>query len=154
MLTIFGRKKLTTERTAHIFSHHIIDTVETGFPDVAGFINDCPEFIVNPGIQPDDYGKFLMLVIAANFNYISQHFSDGQDKEIIESSVQKMAPVFDMTPTEFVLKVKEYKECMSRLNSPSKNILYAMSKGVFHMYNLNQYQEEYFRQMKTSNPMY
>jgi len=154
MLTIFGRKKLTTERAAHIFSHNIIETVETGFPELAGFINDSPEFIVNPKVQPDDYGKFLMIVVAGNFSYLSQNFTDGQDKEIIENCVQKMAPVFDMTPIEFSLKIKEYKECMARANHPSKNIIYAMSKGVFLKYELNQYQEEYFRQMKTANPIF
>jgi hypothetical protein len=154
MLTIFGRKKLTTERAAHMFSHHIIETVETGFPELAGFINDSPEFISNPNIQPGDFGKFLMIVIAGNFTYISQYFTEGQDKEIIENCVQKMAPAFGMTPTEFSLKIKEYKDCMARANHPSKNIIYAMSKGVFLKYGLNDYQEEYFRQMKTANPIF
>ena len=154
MLTIFGKKKLTTERAAHMFSHHIIETVETGFPELAGFINDSPEFIINPDIQANDYGKFLMIVIAGNFSYLAQHFTDGQDRDIIESCVQKMAPVFDMTPTEFSIKVKEYKECMARANHPSKNIVYAMSKGVFVKYGLSEFQEEYFRQMKTPNPIF
>ena len=154
MLTIFGRKKISTERAAHIFSHHIIETVESGFADLAGFINDSPEFIVDPNIQSDDYGKFLMIVIAGNFSYITQHFSDGQDKEIIDSCVQKLAPAFEMTPTEFSLKIKEYKECMARANHPSKNIIYAMSKGVFLKYNLSAFQEDYFRQMKTPNPIF
>lgn len=154
MLTIFGRKKLSTERAAHIFSHHIIETVESGFADVAGFINDSPEFITNPNIQPDDYGKFLMIVISGNFSYITQYFSEGQDKEIIDSCIQKLAPAFGMTPVEFGLKVKEYKECMSRANHPSKNMIYAMSKGVFVKYDLSEFQEEYFRQVKTPNPIF
>lgn len=154
MLTIFGRKKLTTERAAHVFSHNIIETVESGFADVAGFINDSPEFVTSPNIQPDDYGKFLMIVIAGNFSYITQYFSEGQDKEIIEACVQKLAPAFGMTPIEFSTKVKEYKECMSRANHPSKNIIYAMSKGVFVKYELADYQEEYFRLMKTPNPIF
>lgn len=29
-----------------------------------------------------------------------------------------------------------------------------MSKAVFFKYNLNDYQEEYFRQMKTPNPIF
>ncbi len=154
MLTIFGRKKISSDRAAHIFSHRIIETVESGFADVAGFINDSPEFIIDPNIQADDYGKFLMVVIAGNFTYITQHFTDGEDKEIIEGCIEKLAPAFGMTKAEFSIKVKEYKECMSRANHPSKNIVYAMSKGVFVKYNLNNYQEEYFRQMKTPNPIF
>jgi hypothetical protein len=76
------------------------------------------------------------------------------EAEITECITQKMAPVFDMTPTEFKMKVKEYKELMSRANHPSKNIIYAMSKGVFLKYNLVDFQEDYFRQMKTPNPIF
>jgi hypothetical protein len=154
MLTIFGRKKVSADRVAHIFSHNIIETVETGFADVAGFINDSPEFVLSPCISDTDYGKFLMIVIAGNYSYVSQYFNDGMDAEITECITQKMAPVFDMTPTEFKMKVKEYKELMSRANHPSKNIIYAMSKGVFMKYNLVDFQEDYFRQMKTPNPIF
>ncbi len=154
MLTIFGRKKLTTERTAHIFTHTIIETVENGFPEVAGFINDSPEFIIPPNVNKDDIGRFLLIVIAGNFNYIPQHFTDGQDKEIIEHCVQKLAPVFDMTPTELSVKVREYQSFMCRVNTPSKNTLYAMSKAVFFKYDLIDCQDEYFRAMKTPNPIF
>lgn len=154
MLTIFGRKKVTAEKVAHIFSHNIIDTVETGFSDVAGFINDSPEFVVSPRVDEQDYGKFLMIVLAGNFSYISQHFNNGMDKEIIEGITHNLAPVFEMTATEFSMKIKEYKECMARANHPSKNTVYAMSKGVFLKYNLVNYQEDYFRQMKTPNPIF
>ncbi len=154
MLTIFGRKKVTADRVAHIFAHNIVETVESGFSDVAGFINDSPEFVIDPGITEEDYGKFLMIVIAGNYAYINQYFTDGMDKQITEEITQKLAPAFEMTPTEFSMKVKEYKECMSRANHPSKNIIYAMSKGVFLKYNLVDCQEEYFRQMKTPNPIF
>jgi len=154
MLTIFGRKKLTSEQAAQIFSHHVVDVAEAGFPEVAGFINDSPEFISNPNIQPDDYGKFLMVVIAGNFSYLPQHFTEGQDKEIIEACKTYLAGVFDMTPNVFSETIKEYKDCMARANFPSKNVVSAMSKGVFLKYNLTNFQEEYFREMKTPNPIF
>ncbi|MDZ4752066.1 MAG: hypothetical protein SGI87_10655 [Flavobacteriales bacterium] len=154
MLTIFGRKKLTTERTANLFVNTIIETVEKGFPDVAGFINDSPEFVVSPNIYPEDYGRFLMIVITGNFNYLPAHFQENQDDEIIKLSIAKLAPLFDMSVHQLELTIKEYKDCMSRLNVPSKNTLYAMSKAVFAKYELNDFQEEYFRSMKTPNPIF
>ena len=154
MLTIFGRKKISTERVAHMFSHHILETAESGFPEIAGFIRDSPEFVRSPDIEDSDFGRFLMVVIAGNFSYIPQHYQDGQDQEIIEHCVQKMAPVFEMTVHEFSSVVKDYKEFMSRVNAPSKNTLYAMSKAVFFKYDLNECQDEYFRQMKTPNPIF
>jgi hypothetical protein len=154
MLTIFGRKKLTPERAAHIFTHTIIETVENGFPEVAGFINDSPEFVTSPKVSSEDIGRFLLIVAAGNFSYIPQHFTEGQDKEIIEQCILKFAPVFDMTPGEFTVVVREYQGFMNRVNAPSKNTLYAMSKAVFYKYNLMDFQDEYFRGMKTHNPIF
>ncbi len=154
MLTIFGKKKLNAERTAHIFSHTIIETVEQGFPDLAGFINDSPEFVTSPCILDEDHGKFLMIVVAGNYSYISQQFHNGQDVEIIEQCNEKLAPVFGMTPTAFADKVSEYKSFMSKVNAPSKNTIYAMSKAVFFKYNLCNHQDDYFKQMKTPNPIF
>jgi len=154
MLTIFGRKKINAERVAHMFAHTILETVENGFPDLAGFIRDSPEFILTPSIDDKDYGRFLMIVISGNFSYITQHFQDGQDKEIIDECLAKLAPVFEMSVTEFTALVKEYKELMCRVNSPSKNTIYGMSKALFVKYDLNECQEEYFRSMKTPNPIF
>ena len=154
MLTLFGKKKITTEKVAHIFTHNIIETVEEGFPDVAGFINDHPDFVRAPHVNDKDMGKFLMVVVAGNFAYLPQYFQDGQDKEIIDYCIQKFAPVFQMKPTEFALKIKEYKDFMNRVNAPSKNTLYGMSKAVFFKYDLLDYQDDYFRQMKAANPLF
>lgn len=154
MLTIFGRKKISPERTAHIFTHNILETVDNGFPDIAGFINDSPEFIRKPNVHPQDIGHFLMIVIAGNFQFIPQHFQEGQDKAIIENCIQKFAPVFDLTPVEFGMKVKEYQDLMCKLNVPSKNILYGMSKAVAQKYDLVDLQDDYFRQMKAANPIF
>ena len=43
---------------------------------------------------------------------------------------------------------------MNRMNMPSKNVHYAMSKAVFDRYKLNQFQEEYFRNLNTPNPIF
>jgi hypothetical protein len=43
---------------------------------------------------------------------------------------------------------------MSRVNAPSKNVIYAMSKAVFFKYNLCEKQDKYFKDMKTANPIF
>jgi len=40
------------------------------------------------------------------------------------------------------------------VNHPSKNTLYGMSKAVFHKFHLNDYQESYFKNMRTPNPLF
>jgi hypothetical protein len=154
MLTIFGKKKLSDERVANIFVNSLLETVEKGFPEVAGFINDSPEFVSSPHVESTDYGRFLMIVLAGNLSNLGKHFQDGQDRAIMQHSIRKFASVFDMENEQFARMVKDYRSFMSRVNHPSKNVLYAMSKAMFFKYELNAFQVEYFRNLNTPNPIF
>jgi len=132
----------------------LLDSVEGGFPEVAGFIRDTPEFVSTPKISDEEYGKFLMIAIVGNFNYLNEHFRDGEGDLIIQHCVDQFAPVFDLSPVAFQTKLNDYKKFMAHVNFPSKNILYSMSKAFFFKYELNQYQDEYFRSMNTPNPIF
>lgn len=154
MMSIFGKRKLSDNQVSNIFVNAILDSVEKGWPEVSAFISDSPEFVKSPELDPEDYGRFLMIVIAANFCYIPKHFEGGHDSCIIKLSVAKFAALFDMEVSDFAKKVKEYKGVLSRVNIPSNNTLYAMSKAVFFKYELNQYQEQYFQSLKTPNPIF
>jgi hypothetical protein len=118
------------------------------------FIADSPEFVRTPNIKEDDFGKFFMIVVAANFSFIPDHFQDGHDREIIRRSVEKMSNVFDVDVETFARKLKDYRSLLNRVNMPSKNMLYAMSKAIFVKYELNEFQEDYFRSLKTPNPIF
>ena len=50
--------------------------------------------------------------------------------------------------------LREYQSYLGRVNHPSNNNLYAMSKAVFFKYELGQYQEDYFRNMNAPNPLF
>jgi hypothetical protein len=154
MIALFGKKKVTDQQVANYFVHTTLQTVEEGWPEVAGFISDSPEFETRPRLEEDDYGKFLMIVIAANFNTITAEFDEGHDREIVRASILKFADAFGVSTDTFARKVKEYREYLSRVNHPSKNSLYAMSKGIFYKYGLNEYQVEYFRNLNTPNPIF
>ncbi len=154
MLQLFGKKKLNTERVAHHLVNAILNSVDEGFDSIAEYIAYCPEFVTTPPISKSDSGKFLMIVIAGNFSVLPRYFTNGQDQEIMAEAIKKLAPVFDLSEGQFIAVVNEYKDMMSRVNAPSKNTLYAMSKGVFHKYNLNEYQQDYFKMMQTPNPLF
>ena len=154
MLTIFGKKKVTDDKVAKHFVYTTLDVVEQGWPEVADFINESPEFVTAPQLDPDDYGRFLMIVIAGNFNYIPKNFDEGHDKEIIRGCVEQFASILELEPQELACKIKKYRDFLSRVNMPSKNTLYAMSRGIFHKYDLNCHQEEYFRNLNTPNPIF
>jgi len=154
MLTLLRKKKLTDNQVANIFVNGIIETAETAFPELSGFINDCPEFMMSPSLEEKDYGRFLMIIAASNLSQISKHFNGGHDKRIARLCLDKFSQVFELKPEDFARKIKSYKNFMGRVNHPSKNPVYAMSKAMFFKYKLNDFQEAYFKDMNTPNPIF
>lgn len=154
MLSFLGKKKLTDNQIANIFTNAILETVDKGWPVVADFIMDSPEFIRTPVIDKGDYGKFLMIVITVNFHFLPDYFEDGHDREIIRLSIEKFADIFEMTPEEFARKVKDYKTFLKRVNAPSPKIMNSMSKGVFYKYKLVEYQEPFYSDANAYNPIF
>ncbi|MFM1932229.1 MAG: hypothetical protein RL226_1532 [Bacteroidota bacterium] len=154
MMVIFGRKKISVDAAVNHVVSTTVHAVEQGWPEIAGFINDSPEFLRNPNIHHEDFGKFLMIVIAGNFNHIPDNFDQGVDKEIIQGMVMQFSKVFNLQPEVFAQKVKEYRDFISRISHPSKNTVYGMSRAVFYKYELNDFQEEYFRSLKVPNPIF
>lgn len=154
MLALFGKKKITEEQVAKLFVANTLEAVDNGWPIVREFIIDSPEFPSAPEIGEEDYGKFLMIVLAANFSYIPKYFDAGVDREIIRRSVHRFSEIFDIKPEQLAKKLKEYKSFLSRVNMPSENMKYAISKAIFYKYGLNCFQEEYFRSLNTPNPIF
>ena len=154
MLAIFGKKKLTEDQIANIFVNTTLEAVESGWPYIRDFVLDSPEFVKTPDIDESDFGKFLMIVVSANFSYIPKYFESGPDRAIIRRSVDKFAEIFEVSPEHFAKKLKEYKTFLGRVNMPSKNMKYAISKAIFFKYKLNHYQEDYFRSLNTPNPIF
>lgn len=151
---LVAKKRITDDQVANLFVNATLEAVEKGWPVVAAVIRDSPEFVRTPEVDDLDFGKFLMIVISANFEFIPGHFDAGHDREIIRCCIEKFAHVFDLETEKFARKVKDYRSCLKRLNMPSKNPHYGMAKGVFSKYGLNEYQEDYFSSLKSPNPVF
>jgi hypothetical protein len=132
----------------------VLKTVDEGFPLIAGIINEAPEFVTSPNINPEKSDKFLLIVIATNLQLIPEYFNNYQDNRLIDLIIEKFSKVFEVEIPELKKVIKEYQGYLSRVNLPSKNPKYAMSKGIFYKYELNEFQEEYFKNMKSPNPMF
>ena len=89
LLSWLSKKKLTDEQVANIFVNTSFETVERGWPQVAEFLNAAPEFEQSPQLNPEDYGKFLMVVVSANLGMIPKHFDPGVDRAIIQRCCAK-----------------------------------------------------------------
>lgn len=154
MLSIFKKKKLTEDQLANFFVNSLIKLVDSGFSDVVEIINNDPEFLKRPEISKEDYDRFLLVVIAGNMKMLSGNFDTSRDLRLSERIYRKLAAALGVEPMVLKETIAKYQSWMSRINHPSKNTLYAMSKGVFFKYDLNRFQKDYFRNMNTPNPIF
>ena len=154
MFKIFGKKRIKEDVVANIFVNSILDTIDNGFPEIVGIINDAPEFIASPNLTVENDDYFTLIVFAANLSYIPEHLHDSKDDRITNLVISKLCNVFDVDQERLESVIKDYQCYLSKVNHPSKNMLYAMSKGIFGKYELNDYQDEYFKNMKSPNPMF
>lgn len=157
MLTLFGigKRRISENKVANILVNTLIEYCESGFPEVAEMINVCPEFTSSPEIDKENYQEFLLILIVSNLNFTSIYLEPETAQKVQDLVVEKFAQIFEISTGELDEKLKEYKKFLTKINHPSKNMLYAMSKGMFFKYNLNPYQnEEYFRNLEVPNPIF
>lgn len=154
MLGTILKRKLSDNQVANIFINAIFDSVDNGFMEVANMINDDQAFVSSPSVNPSHSGEFGMIVIVGNLAYLESTFESDQASRVEEIIIEKLSKIYDMTSTDFEKLIKEYRSFISRINHPSKNMLYGMSKAVFFKYQLNAFQDEYFKRMQTPNPLF
>lgn len=154
MLAIFGKKKIKEDALANVFVNSILDTIDKGFPEVVGIINDSPEFIQSPDLSIDDKDGFTFIVIAANLHFTSSDLDYSINDHLSAIILKKFSEVFDVEETQFAKAISSYQDYLCKVNHPSKNMLYAMSKAIFGKYKLNNFQDDYFKNMRSPNPMF
>ena len=154
MLSTIFKKKLSDDQLANVFVNGVLDVVDKGFSEVASLIEEDPAFVRKPDLMAASDGHFTMIVIVGNMKYLHDSFSPEQIKSLEPLIFFKMAQTFGMEEGEFMRYYKDYSSFMSRVNHPSKSVLYSMSKGLFHKYKLNAYQDDYFRRLDCPNPLF
>jgi hypothetical protein len=154
MIRSFLKRKLTDNQLANIFVNGLLEVIDNGFKDVASLINEDPAFEATPNITPEANSEFTLIVIVGNLVTLESSFESDQAFRVEQLIYQKFATIFSMSETSFENLIKEYKNFISRVNHPSKNMLYGMSKAIFHKYNLNDFQDDYFKRMQAPNPLF
>lgn len=148
------KKKVSSDKLANVFINGLFDATEHGFPVVAEFINDDSSFSSPPNVDPSNHHEFSLIVLIGNMNLLESTF-DGEEADEVERLIfDKLAKAYGMSVFEFKSMVKDYRHLMSRLNHPSKNVIYAMSKTIFDKYTLYNFQDEYFKRMQVPNPLF
>ncbi len=154
MFSLFTKKKLSEDTLANVFVNAIIDVSENGWKELAPVINNDPSFVSCPNLSEDNCDKFLMIVLTSNLKFLPKYFDAEQGNRIKFLIIEKAARAFGMEEETLYQYIKDYDLFMSRVNHPSKNVLYAMSKAVFFKYNLTNFQDDYFKDLKTPNPLF
>jgi hypothetical protein len=154
MFSTLIKRKLTDNQVANIFINALYDSIDNGFSEVAQLINEDLAFTTSPNIDKDNNGEFGLIVIVGNLSFLESTF-DADQAERVESIIfEKLSKFYDLDANRFKIIVKEYQNFILRVNHPSKNWIYGMSKAVFHKYKLNEFQDEYFRRMQAPNPLF
>lgn len=148
------RKKVSDEKLANVFINSLFKSIDDGFPVVAEFINEDPTFVKSPNVSEKNNYEFALIVIVGNISFLESSFDPEQADRIEQLVFEKLAKVYQMSVIEFKTLVKDYKGLIARLNHPSKNMIYGMSKAIFDKYTLYNYQDEYFKRMQAPNPLF
>jgi len=154
MFSTLYKKKLSDNQVANIFINAIFDSVDRGFSEVAALINEDPVFVKSPNIKPNASGEFGLIIIVGNLSFLESTF-DAEQAAMVEVLIfQKLSKIYEMEVNDFEELIRQYQSFISRVNHPSKNWIYGMSKAIFHKYKLNEYQDEYFKRMRAPNPLF
>lgn len=152
---IFGKlvkQKLTEEQVATLFVNTTFESVESGWPVIAEYLNDCPHFVASPEVDPNDYGRFLLAVVVANLQSIPKHFEAGVDRRLVQRICAKFARAIGIPTDDFTRKVSAYRSFMKQVNQPSKKLDRGMARLVMYKYQLMPFQEDYFSSMSNPHP--
>jgi hypothetical protein len=154
MFNALLKRKLSDNQVANIFINAIFDSVDSGWSDIAMMINEDPAFVVSPSINENDSGEFGLIVITANLSFLESTFEVDEASKVERIVFQKLSKIYGMNETDFEGLIRNYQSFISRVNQPSKNMIYGMSKAIFHKYKLNDFQDEYFKRMQAPNPLF
>ena len=154
MFSTLIKRRLTDNQVANIFINAIFDSVDKGFEEVALVINEDTAFSSSPKININNNREFGLIVIVGNLSYLENNFEADQTERVEKIIFEKLSKLYAIDVSSFKKLIKEYQSFISRVNHPSKNWVYGMSKAIFYKYKLNEFQDEYYKRVQAPNPLF
>jgi hypothetical protein len=108
----------------------------------------------SPEMSSTESGEFGLIVIVGHLSFLESTFEAEQAGRVEKLIFEKLARIYDMKEADFEKLVRDYQSFITRVNHPSKNMVYGMSKAMFHKYGLNEFQDDYFKRMQAPNPLF
>ena len=154
MFSTLIKRRLTDNQVANIFINAIFDSVDKGFEEVALLINEDTAFSSSPKININNNREFGLIVIVGNLSYLESNFEAEQTERVEKIIFEKLSKLYAIDLSSFKKLIKEYQSFIARVNHPSKNWVYGMSKAIFYKYKLNEFQDEYYKRVQAPNPLF
>jgi hypothetical protein len=154
MLKTLLKRKLSDDQLANTFLNVLMESIELSFDDIADGINEDLAFVAHPEIKKEGIEHFQFVVLAANISLVQSTFGAIHATQLERMVVRKLAGIYDSGVEEMSIKLKGYQSFINRVNHPSKNLIYGMSKAVFAKYELHNFQDEYFKSLVAPNPLF
>lgn len=152
--TLFGKKKLKEEKIAQVFVNTINSTALEGFPTLAEYINDGPDFKESPKISPNQVEWFLYIVFAANLYNLKKFFPSEQLNRMRLLIIDEfIASLEGRSEEETLENINNYEAFIAQLKSPTDELEKVISKAVFYKYGLNRFQIDHFQRLNAPNPV-
>ena len=152
-ITSIFKKKVSEEKVAEGFINIIFNAVDTSFADVADLLNNDVNLVSSGKITADNQDDFLMIIISGNFKLLDNYFFEGQEDRIRELIIDKLSAIYEIDTKEMLSVIEKMHRYFKKINYPSKTTTRAMSLAVFYKYKLNEYQEEYFKNINGPDPI-
>ena len=154
MLNTILKRRINEDQLSNLFVNMLLDSVDNSYDEIASLIKDDFAFVTPPNIESFGMDHLILIVFGANMTLAQNVLDVEPAAELQKLVIKKLATVFDKTPAEFAPLLSDYQKFVNHINYPSKNLVYGMSKAIFSKYELAQYQDEYFRQLKEPNPIF
>jgi hypothetical protein len=154
MLKAILKRRLTDDQIANLFVNVLMEAIDLSFDDIAHGINEDIAFETEPAIEAIGLGHFVFIVFAANVSLVQSTFDAAHAAQIERLIIQKIANIYEMPIEEAGRQLKDFQSFINRVNHPSKNLVYGMSKAIFAKYELHEFQDEYFKSLKAPNPLF
>lgn len=153
MFTVFGKRKLKEDKLALYFTTTTIKCAREDFKAIAEMLNSSKVFERSPQLRPNDTHPFLYILLAANLKMLPNHFNKKQLSRIQEYIFNSLSYTLDLEKDQLISTIYDYEKFIDKVNYPSKNILFGISRAVFYKYKLAEYQDEHFKHLGSPNPL-